>query len=107
MMVTAEDQMITRREAAELAGVHINTVRLWESTGRVRTEKADNGVVLIPREDTERVIDTRHDATLSDKERIAALEVEVRMLREERDNALAERATLLARIIELAGGGGQ
>lgn len=96
--------MITRREAAEIAGVHMNTVRLWEQSGRVTAEKAPNGVVLIPRVEIERIAAERHDNAQTEKERIAGLETEVRMLREELERERSERATLLARILEMTGG---
>lgn len=74
---------MTRREAAELAGVHINTVRIWETTGRVEVHKGENGIVLIPRSQVEAVIETRRDLALEDKAKIAALEAELRVTKDE------------------------
>ncbi|MFY9587810.1 MAG: MerR family transcriptional regulator [Actinomycetota bacterium] len=34
---------LTRREAARRAGVHYNTIRHWEKTGRLRREKGSGG----------------------------------------------------------------
>jgi hypothetical protein len=98
----AEDHL-TRREAAELAKVHLNTVRLWESTGRVDTIKAANGVVMIPRSQILEIIESRRGSGMDDSARIAALEAENRMLREERDKITNQYQRILDRFIELAG----
>lgn len=41
------DDLISRREAAQRADVHINTIRLWEDAGRLHAIKQENGRVLI------------------------------------------------------------
>lgn len=109
MSTKVMDGYVTRREAAELAGVHINTIRLWESTGRVDTEKAENGVIMIPRQQIEDIAEQRRDAGMDDAARIAALETENRMLREllegkerELEDLKAQQSTMLDRIIQLA-----
>lgn len=98
---------VTRREAAELAGVHLNTIRLWESTGRVDTQKAENGVVMIPRRQIEEIVESRRESALDDKSRIAVLEAENRMLREELLERKRSEQQLLDRIIRIAGTEGE
>lgn len=83
MPTKGNERFVTRREAAELAGVHINTVRIWETTGRVEVHKGENGIVLIPRSQVEAVIETRRDLALEDKAKIAALEAELRVTKDE------------------------
>ena len=100
---SAIEDEVTRREAAEMAGVHINTVRLWEQTGRVQIRKAENGVVMIPRDQIEGIIEQRRDSGMDDGARIASLETENRMLREERDQLREQYERLLEKIISLTG----
>ena len=52
-LVVEAEEWITRREASEIADVHMNTIRLWEQSGRITTKKAGNGMVLIPRHEIE------------------------------------------------------
>lgn len=103
-MPTKVDELVTRREAAELAGVHINTIRLWESTHRVDTTKGEGGVVMIPRSQIEAIVESRRDIGQDDKARIAALESETRMLRDELEHTRGEYRLLLDRVLSLAGG---
>lgn len=35
----SKGQWVTRTQAAQLAGVHYNTIRLWEGAGKVRSER--------------------------------------------------------------------
>lgn len=95
------EDLITRREAAEIAGVHINTVRLWEQSGRVSAQKAPNGVVLIPRDEIERIAAERHDSAMGDRERVAALEADNRRLQEELDRLRGQYQQLLDKVISL------
>jgi hypothetical protein len=100
-MSTKDDgKLITRREASELAGVHINTIRLWESTHRVDTVKGDNGVVLIPRSQVEEIVESRRDLNLDDKSKIAALDAELRVTRDELERMRAQYRQLLDRMLD-------
>lgn len=93
------DDYLTRREAAELADVHMNTIRLWESTGRLNPIKRDDGVVMVPRAEVEGIIATRVRPH-SEAERIAGLEAENRELRRQLDETLARYDDLLKKMIE-------
>lgn len=102
-MATKVAELITRREAAEMAGVHINTIRLWETTGRVETSKGDNGVVMIPRPQIEAIVESRRDSSMDDRARIAALEATLRASEAELERTRRQYDRLLERVIELAG----
>jgi hypothetical protein len=82
--------------------VHINTVRLWERTGRVHPQKLSNGVVMIPRVEVEAIVATRREGTRSDAEHRAELEAENRMLREEKVDLERRYEKLLDEVIRLA-----
>ena len=69
---------ITRREASELAGVHLITIRLGEEAGRLDAQKGANGVVTVRRAQVEQIAAARAGGDLTDAERIAILEVQVR-----------------------------
>jgi DNA-binding transcriptional MerR regulator len=97
-----EEELLTRREAAELAGVHINTIRLWERTGRVHPQKLPNGIVMIPRAEVESIISNRREGARTDAEHMAELEAEVRMLREEKAELSVRYEKLLDEVIRLA-----
>jgi DNA-binding transcriptional MerR regulator len=95
-----DGEYITRREAAEMAGVHINTVRLWESTKRVETKKEENGVVLIPRSQIESIVESRKDFMLDNREKIAALEAELKVTKSEMEQLRAQYRKLLDRMLD-------
>lgn len=103
-MSTRMAEYVTRREAAELAGVHINTVRLWERTGRVSTMKQDNGVVMIPRAEVDQIVEHRRESAMDDNARMAALEAENRVLREELEVVRGQFQQVLDRITQHASG---
>ncbi len=89
MIVTTEG-LVTRREAARIAGVHYNTIRLWERSGRLTPRKLPNGDVMIDRGQLEAVLRDRKEGDTSDDPRVQVLEAEVKLLSEERDRLLAE-----------------
>ena len=103
-MATKVEDLVTRREAAELAGVHINTIRLWETTGRVDTQKSASGVVMIPRTQIEAIVESRRDSRMDDQSRIAALEATLKATESELERTRNQYDRLLNRMIELAGG---
>jgi hypothetical protein len=106
--VSRGTQLLSRREAADLAGVHYNSIRGWEKSGALKTERTKVGgreEVRINRGDLEELLDRkgrrprpsselatersaqrRGDPTpaalTSARERIVALEAENRVLRE-------------------------
>lgn len=99
MSVQVAERLVTRREAAEIAGVHVNTVRLWERTGRVHPQKDDSGsgVVMIPLAEIEAIVEARREHSLDGPARAAALETENRMLREQLDETKEELRQLRER----------
>jgi DNA-binding transcriptional MerR regulator len=97
---------VTRREAAEMAGVHPNTIRLWESTGRVSAKKRADGVVLIPRAEIEEII-TQRVVPRTDAEKVAALEAENRELRRQNEELLERYDRLLQSVLDLTHRGGE
>lgn len=86
----ATEGLVTRREAARIAGVHYNTIRLWERSGRLQPEKQPNGDVMIDRRQLEAVMADRKEGDSSDDPRVHVYEAEIRLLTEERDRLLAE-----------------
>lgn len=59
-------QTLSRREAAAYAGVHYNTIRLWEQRGRLEPERVTvNGVeeVRIPIAQLEELMQERDEVT--------------------------------------------
>jgi hypothetical protein len=107
-----ETTHVSRQEAARLAGVHVNTIRLWEESGRVHPRKLENGRIMIPMSELEDVVKARRSAEAGDPEhRLIELEAEVGILRSE--NAFLkeaytrlqqEHAELLSTVIDLARG---
>ena len=89
-MIAGLDDLISRREAARVAGVHYNTIRLWEQTGRITPHKQDSGDVLVSRAELESVMVARKEDVGDDDPRVAALETEVRLLVAERDRLLEQ-----------------
>ena len=107
---------VDREEAAQLAGVHWNTIRLWERTGRVHPKREMRGAkerVLIPLSELQAIIDTRgakyapapnHDQISSLRESIARLEAELGASRERLTELRNERERLLDRLLDTRGG---
>jgi len=52
-------EWITRRQAAELVRVHVNTIRLWEAAGKVESRRASNGLVLLRRDEMQEIAENR------------------------------------------------
>lgn len=50
-------------EAAEMLGVSVETLRRWETEGRLRTERSEGGQRLIAIDEVRRVLDERRRAT--------------------------------------------
>lgn len=114
MRTAAEDEdLVTRREAARLARVSYNGIRGWERAGRVTTVRRMRGgveEVLIPRAQIEEIIRERVESAMGEDAREGNLEVEIRMLREDRDRLKADLEAerrrydlLLAKLLELTG----
>ena len=106
-----ETTHVSRQEAARLAGVHPNTIRLWEENGRLHPHKLENGRVMIPISELEAIVRERRSPEGDPEHRIAELEAENGILRAE--NAFVkeaytqlqkEHAELLSTVIELARG---
>jgi len=106
MVTSTATELIGRREAARRAGVHVNTIRLWERTGRLTPYKQENGNVLIDPTELETIVTDRHDGSDEEKLRIraATLEAENRLLREQLEEERHRNEKLLHTIIELASG---
>lgn len=61
---TPDDDLIGRRDAAELAGVHYNTIRLWENAGLLEPSKVTVGrrtEVRYRRDELEAVAEAQRD----------------------------------------------
>lgn len=104
-----ETTHVSRQEAARLAGVHPNTIRLWEESGRVHPRKLENGRVMIPMSELEAVVKERRTPEGDPEHRIAELETEngilkaeLAFLREAYTQIQKEHAELLSAVIELA-----
>ena len=105
-----EEVLLSRREAARLARVHPNTVKnVWERNGwitrievlngrqmEVRYRKSEIEALIVQRQVT------RNQDYLPDTEstRLAALEAENVLLREELDRLRKEHSTLLQEILK-------
>lgn len=50
-------------EAAEMLGVSVETLRRWESVGRLRTERSEGGQRLIAIDEVRRLLEERRRAT--------------------------------------------
>jgi molybdopterin-binding protein len=50
-------------EAAEMLGVSVETLRRWESEGRLRTERSEGGQRLIAIDEVRRLLEERRRAT--------------------------------------------
>ena len=99
------DEWVSRAEAASRAGVHRNTILDWERRGLVRTRRAAGPTgeqVVVRVADLDRVIADRPERT--PRPDLAALEAEVRYLRERLAEVTAEREALLKELLAIARG---
>lgn len=107
-----ETTHVSRQEAARLAGVHVNTIRLWEENGRVHAQKLENGRVMIPMSELEAIVRERRSESGGDPEhRVVELEAEngflraeIGVLRETLERLQKQHGELLQTVIELAKG---
>jgi molybdopterin-binding protein len=51
-------------QAAEMLGVSVETLRRWETEGRLRTERSDGGQRLIEIDEVSRLLDERRKAAI-------------------------------------------
>ena len=84
--------MLTRAEAAALASVHINTIRNWERSGRLRSYAAPgSGKILIRSEDLTALLverDAKGQAPIADAD-VQMLNTWARRLVSDLERALA------------------
>ena len=104
-VTVAEEQWLGRQEAAKRAGVHYNVIRDWERKGLVEWKKAgnaQNAEILIEIASLDSHLSTRSaPRRLSEgesREKVAALEAEVRELRAALAKSETERHELLDRL---------
>ena len=109
LVLVETGEWLSRQEAAKRAGVHYNTIRKWAEEGLLETKKIPGQgpyEVMIEVGSLDKVIKERHTSRqLTDgdtKERIAALEEEVRGLRTQLAKSETERRELLERVLRLA-----
>ena len=65
-MTQIREQPIARvrvGQAAEMLGISVETLRRWESEGRLRMERSEGGQRLVEIEEVARLIDARRKAT--------------------------------------------
>lgn len=98
-------QEVTRRQAATIAGVHYNTVRLWERHGRIHPRRAPNGEMMIDVRELEEIMRDRGTTQPDDRSRIAALEAENKLLREQLAVVSERYEKLLDKVLQLTGQG--
>jgi hypothetical protein len=85
----ADRPAVSRREAAVLIGVHYNTIRKWERSGRIRSERRDadrtaRSVIRIPVTEVERLRRERQFEANRDPEQAQGrMSAELMALREE------------------------
>lgn len=81
-----QGELMSRREASHLAGVHYNIVRLWEQAGRVSVHRVTfrgHEEIRIPRSEILEVMKEREEEESSDPRlKIASLEAENHFLKE-------------------------
>lgn len=106
-----ETTHVSRQEAARLAGVHVNTIRLWEESGRLHPQKLENGRVMIPMSELEAIVRERRSTDDDPGHRLVELEAENGILRSENaflreafERLQKEHGELLHTVIELARG---
>jgi len=109
-----EDGYVGRDEAAKLAGVHFNTIRLWEVQGKLHPKRVTRGArerVLISVKELDEVVSERGrkfahlpggalDREVEMRERIARLETERDMLRQNLEEKAVELRTLTDRLLQ-------
>jgi molybdopterin-binding protein len=62
-MVTRDDQTLRIGQAAELLGIGIDTLRRWESDGRLATIRTEGGQRLVPIAEVSRLLAERRRTT--------------------------------------------
>jgi molybdopterin-binding protein len=62
-MATRDDQMLRIGQAAELLGIGIDTLRRWESDGRLTTIRTTGGQRLVPIAEVSRLLAERRRTT--------------------------------------------
>ena len=88
-----DDELLTRREAARLARVSYNGIRNWERLGRLTPIRVMNGrveMVMYRKSEVEAVIRERVENVMGEEIGSEAKDVEVRLLREDRERLIAE-----------------
>lgn len=113
-MATDTTELVSRQEAARLAGVHVNTIRLWEDGGRLHPVKQENGRVMIPLSELEEVVKERQQHPEGEHDRLIAAEAEVKALRSENEllretltQLREEHGRLLDKVLSLTRGEGE
>ena len=101
--------VVSRREAARLAGVSYNGIRLWEKQGRLHPTRMENGHVMIPMSELEAIVRERRQEEGDPEIRLVKLEAENEalhaeneMLKETLAQLRKEHEELLRTVIELA-----
>jgi len=101
--------LVSREEAARIAGVHPNTVRNWEKIGRVTTQRVARGgrtYVGIPLAEVEAIRAAEGGTPESDerlaelRERVVRMETELRGLTERLAEIRGERDELFRRLLD-------
>lgn len=100
-----QEPTLTRQEAARRAGVHVNSIRLWEKKGLLNPIRSGS-----PGLEEVRILEAELDEVMSSRSprgpragsrviqlerRVAALEAENALLREEIERARDERVQLI------------
>jgi len=62
-MATRDDQMLRIGQAAELLGIGIDTLRRWESDGRLATIRTEGGQRIVPIAEVSRLLAERRRTT--------------------------------------------
>jgi predicted site-specific integrase-resolvase len=97
---------ISRNEAARRAGVHRNTILDWERRGLLRTKRVtgpSGKQVNVSTQDLDRVMAERPNRR-GEEDRVAVLEAELANCRQRLAEVEAERARLLAEVLDIARG---
>lgn len=108
------DGYVSRDEAAKLAGVHFNTIRLWEKTGRLtprRVQRGSRTYVRVSLKELNEIVEDRgdkasqlpggtHDQVTELRERVARLEAEKDSLTTRLEELRSEREELLHHVLD-------
>lgn len=101
--------LVSRREAARLAGVSYNGIRLWEKQGRLHAVKMENGHVMYPISELEAIVKERRQEEGDPEIRLVkaeaeneALHAEIELLKDTLTQLRTEHEELLRTVIELA-----